>query len=283
MPSFPIIDTHVHLTDVDYISYSTLKQEAPALHRNHDLDDFRAARGAVAIEAMVFMEVCCDIEDVHKEVDWVTGRARAEERLIGIVANAPLEQITLARATLERHALNPLVKGVRRLLQMEANDFCLREDFLEGLRLLPEFDYSFDTCIYHPQLANVIKMVERCPDVRFILDHIGKPNIKEQRFEPWKAEIKALSDLPNVVCKISGMATEADHESWQKEDLGPYIGHVVECFGFDRVIYGGDWFVMELATSYPRWIETLDWALSGCSEEELRKLYVDNAKAFYRL
>jgi len=283
MPDFPIIDTHVHLTNVEEISYSNLKKEAPSLHRNFSLDEFRDAAGPVEIEAMVFMEVCCDQEDLQKEVAWVTRQAEEENRLIGIVAGAPLEQVDFARDTLRQYKRNPMVKGIRRLLQTEPVDFCLRDDFLEGLRLLPEFDYGFDICIHHPQLANVVKMVERCPDVRFILDHIGKPDIKEQLFEPWKSEIRALAALPNVVCKISGMTTEADHESWTKEDLKPYIAHMVESFGFDRVIHGGDWFVMSLASTYPRWIEALDWALAGSSEEDLRKFYVENAKSFYRL
>ena len=283
MPNFPIVDTHVHLSDIGRIRYSNLKEEAPSLHRDFTLENYRAALGPVEIGEMVFMEVACDRDDIVREVDWVAELAAGEPKLTGIVANAPLEENDLARATLEQYTQYPLVKGIRRLLQTESLDFCLRDDFLAGLRLLPAHDLSFDICIYHPHLANVVTMVARCPEVRFILDHIGKPNIKEQVFEPWKAEIKALAALPNVVCKISGMTTEADHDNWTREDLKPYIDHVVECFGFDRVIHGGDWFVMALATTYPRWIETLDWALQGCSEEELRKFYVENAKSFYRL
>ena len=96
-------------------------------------------------------------------------------------------------------------------------------------------------------------------------------------------EISTLSQFPNVFCKVSGLVTEADHKAWTKEDLKPYIDHVIDSFGFDRVIYGGDWPVAYQATEYPRWVETLEWAVAGCSESELRKLFHDNAEEFYRL
>ena len=121
------------------------------------------------------------------------------------------------------------------------------------------------------------------PEVQFILDHIGKPDIKNKLLDPWRAEIKTLSEFPNVWCKVSGLVTEADHENWTREQLKPYIDHVIECFGFDRVMYGGDWPVAFQATEYPRWVETLDWAIEGCTDKELKKLFRDNAAAFYRL
>ena len=132
-------------------------------------------------------------------------------------------------------------------------------------------------------MANTIKLVEQCPDVLFILDHIGKPDIKNQIFDPWRDELKRLSEFPNVWCKMSGLVTEADHQHWTREDLKPYIDHVLDCFGFSRVLYGGDWPVAYQATTYPRWVETLEWAVRGCSEDELRKLFYDNAIEFYRL
>jgi L-fuconolactonase len=101
--------------------------------------------------------------------------------------------------------------------------------------------------------------------------------------DPWMTEVRTLSEVPNVWCKISGLVTEADHQRWTKEDLKPYIDHVIECFGFDRVMYGGDWPVAFQATEYPHWVETLEWAVAGSSEMELRKLFHDNAIDFYKL
>lgn len=282
MPDFPIIDTHLHLSDPSRISYPWINS-APALNRPFTIDDYREACGDVEVEAMVFMEVDPNVDDRQEEIDFVCEVAATEPRLKGMIAQAPLEQGAAIRPELENLANNPLIKGVRRLLQDEDVDFCLGTSFIEGVRQLPDFGIPFDICIYHRHLANVVKMVQQCPDVQFILDHIGKPGIKDGLLEPWKSDLKDLAALPNVMCKISGMTTEADMENWTRDDLRPYFDHVIECFGFDRVVYGGDWFVASLATTYPRFIETLDWAVAGCSDEELKKLYRGNAQKFYRI
>ncbi len=283
MPDFPIIDTHVHLTNIERIGYSNLKVEAPVLYRSFDLTMFQSHARSVELEAFLFMEVVCDFADRAEEARWVTELAAQDPRLKGIIACALLENGSAAEAELEGYKQNPLIKGIRRILQTEAVDFCMRPSFLEGLRCLPEFDFSFDACVYEQHLGHVVKMARACPDVRIILDHVGKPRIKDQVFEPWKADIRALAELPNVHCKVSGMTTEADHESWSREDLRPYFDHVIESFGFDRLIFGSDWFVCTLATTYADWIATVDGVVSGCSGVELRKLYCENARAFYRL
>jgi L-fuconolactonase len=142
---------------------------------------------------------------------------------------------------------------------------------------------SFDLCINHTQLCNATELVRRCPNVRFILDHIAKPDIKAGLLDPWRVQLRELAARPNVWCKMSGLVTEADHQKWTPADLRPYIDHVIDCFGFDRVIFGGDWPVAAQATDFPRWVSTLDDALRGCSPDELHKLYVQNAEAFYRV
>jgi L-fuconolactonase len=180
-------------------------------------------------------------------------------------------------------AEDTLVKGIRRLIQGEDIDFCIQPNFMNGVKTLARYGLSFDICIFHPQLANAIRLVEQCPNVQFILDHIGKPDIKNQLFEPWKQEIKILAEFPNVYCKISGLVTEANHENWTPADLQPYIEHVIDCFGFDRVIYGSDWPVSTLASDYLLWVRTLQEAVSESTPEELKKLFHDNAIKFYRL
>ena len=127
------------------------------------------------------------------------------------------------------------------------------------------------------------RMSCRCPQVNFILDHLGKPNIKEHVLEPWRAQLRELAALPNVICKVSGAVTEADRERWTAEDLRPYVEHAIESFGEDRVAFGGDWPVTLLASSYTRWVETLDELTAGLSEGAKRKLWAENAKRFYRL
>jgi len=283
MIPFPVVDTHVHLWDPDHLRYPWLDGNA-LLNKPYLLEDYKRACGPVQVEKMVFLQCECDFAQFQQEADWVTSLAQQDPRLQGIVPWAPLEKGDAARPALEKLAQNPLIKGVRRIIQFEPDiEFCLQPDFVKGVQALADYNFSFDICIFHPQLANTIKLVKQCPNVKFILDHIGKPDIKQHLLDPWRQEIQTLASLPNVWCKVSGLVTEADHEHWTEDDLKPYIDHVVSAFGFDRVIYGGDWPVAYQATEYPRWVETLEWAVSGCAEAELRKLFHDNAIEFYKL
>jgi L-fuconolactonase len=280
---FPIVDTHLHVWDPRRLRYPWLDQ-VPFLNKPYLLADYRRACGSIEVERMVFVQAEADFGQYKEETDWVTSLAAEDPRLQGIVSWAPLEKGDRVERELASLAENPLVKGIRRIIQFEPDpEFCLRPDFVRGVQLLARFGLSFDICISHVHMENTIRFVRQCPQVQFILDHIGKPDINNQLFEPWEAHLKTLSEIPNVWCKMSGLVTEADHRRWKREQLKPYIDHVLECFSFDRVTYGGDWPVAYQATEYPRWVETLEWAVGGCSKSELRKLFRDNALSFYRL
>ncbi|MHB1295808.1 MAG: amidohydrolase family protein [Anaerolineae bacterium] len=283
MPRFPLVDTHLHVWDPTRLRYPWL-DDIPLLNRSYLPADYDAACGDVQVAQMVFVQAEADFALFREETAWVTALARQDPRLAGIVSWAPLEHGDAVRGVLERLAQNPLVKGIRRIIQFEADPaFCLRPDFVRGVQALPDYGLSFDLCINHHQMANTIALVQQCPQVQFVLDHIGKPDIRGQLFSPWKEELHTLAGFPNVWCKVSGLVTEADHEHWQLADLQPYLDHVLACFGFGRVMFGGDFPVVLQAATLPRWIETLDGALAGCSAEELGRLYRDNARAFYRL
>lgn len=283
MPDFPIVDTHLHLWDLGRLNYPWLAS-VPLLNRNHLIADYRRACGPVQVAKMVFLQCECEPRQSFAEADWVTEVAQLDPRIRGIVAQAPLENGAAVESELVRLAANPLVKGIRRLIQSEADDaFCLRPDFVRGVQLLPRHGLTFDLCIFHRQLANTLELVRQCPNVTFILDHIGKPDIKAGRLDPWRDELRALAAQPNVWCKLSGLVTEADLAAWTPADLRPYLDHVLDCFGLDRVMFGGDWPVSTQASDYPRWVATLDAALRGCSPDELHRVYVRNAERFYRV
>jgi len=283
MPDFPIIDAHVHLVDPKRLGYAWT-QHAPSLNRTVVPADLFKAAAPVAIEKFVFVEVDVDFPQHVAEAEWVDGLAKAEPRLAGMVAALPLEQGKAVEPELERIASLKTARGIRRLIQNQADpDFCIQPKFIEGLKLLPRHDLVFDICVFHRHMPNVIKMVRQCPEVRFVLDHIGKPGIKAGISDPWRQHMKALAALPNVTCKISGVSTEADHQNWTREQLKPYIAHAIDAFGFDRVMYGGDWHVLELAGTYPQWVETVDWVVAGATSEEKRKLFRDTAIRVYRL
>lgn len=278
-----ITDSHVHLWDPAQFRYAWL-DELPDLNRAFLPADYAAASATANVNKFIFVECGREPAQSLAEVDWISGLAKAEPRLKGIVAHAPLEKGEIVGADLDKLAANPLVKGVRRNLQGERNlEFCLQPDFVIGVKLLAEFNLSFDVCIRHEQLRSVAELVRRVPQVTFMLDHFGKPDVLGKRFEPWAANLKQLAAQPNVVCKISGLTTEADRSHWRPDDLKFYFEWALECFGFDRVLFGGDWPVATLATSYEHWIETVQGFLSFAKEIDRSKLFKTNAERIYRV
>lgn len=279
----PIIDSHLHLWDPTHFRMTWL-DGSPPIDRPFGLHEYREHTAGLPIEAMVYLQV--EVEPAYglMEVRWAVERAREEPRLRAIVAWAPLEFGEQARAYLEELVgIDPRVRGVRRLIQGESLEFATQPRFVRGVQLLGEFGLSFDICLKHPQLAGAIELVRRCPGVSFILDHIGKPDIAGGLTEPWKTEISQLAALPNVICKISGMVTEADAQQWTADDLRPYVQHIIDVFGEDRVAFGGDWPVALLASPYKRWVETLHELTNDLSPVARRKLWADNARRFYRI
>ena len=283
MPDFPIVDAHVHLYDPGVIRYGWMTGK-PVVDGPHLMAQFDAARGGVEIEALVWVEVDADPGQHLQEAAFVDQLARADRRIRALVAHAPLERGAAVVPDLEKLAAHERVRGVRRLVQDEADDgFCLRPGFVEGVRLLARHGLSFDLGIRHRQLASAVELARRCPEVRFVLDHIGKPGIRDGLMEPWRAHIAELAALPNVWCKLSGLITEADHRNWTREQLRPYIDHVIERFSFDRVMFGSDWPVSEQTHRYAQWVEIVDQALAGASDDERHNLFRNTAIAFYRL
>ncbi|HEU5328038.1 MAG: amidohydrolase family protein [Thermomicrobiales bacterium] len=284
MPEFPIIDAHVHLWDPAHFRMPWLDGNE-LLNKPYGLAEYREQTAGVAIEAMVYLQVEVTPAYGLLEARWAAKRAAEDPRLGAIVAWAPVEDGEPARSYLDALvAIDRRIVGVRRIVQSEPDpEFSIRPDFVRGVQLLADYNFTFDICINHRHLPATIRLVEQCPDVRFILDHIGKPNIKGHELDPWREQLRELAALPNVICKVSGLVTEADHAHWTPDDLAPYVAHVLDCFGEDRVAFGGDWPVATQAATYPRWVETLDGLTADLSPAAKRKLWAENARRFYRL
>jgi len=196
-------------------------------------------------------------------------QAANDEGLAGVVAYAPLEDGAIARTYLDALvALGPRVKGVRRLIEPEPDpDFPLR--LVEGLRLLPAYDLTFDICIKHHQLPRTIEMVRACPETQFVLDHLAKP----AGLDPWRDHLSTLAAQPNVVAKLSGLLTEV-------ADVAPYVAHALEVFGPDRLMFGSDWPVLTQVASYRQWLYTLTRLLPEAAPPAI---WSHTARRVYRL
>ncbi|MCC6166665.1 MAG: amidohydrolase family protein [Caldilineaceae bacterium] len=278
-----VVDSHIHFWDPGHLRYAWLAN-APAINRPFLPADLRRAAAGVDVQGIVFVECGLHPDDRLAEVAWVSKLAGQEPRIQAIVAAAPLEQgPDAARPHLEALAHSPLVRGIRRMIQSEAPGFGVQPAFVAAVQTLPDYGFSFDICIRHRQAADAICLVEQCPGVAFILDHFAKPAVQEGRLDPWRDDLRRLAGFPNVVCKLSGLATEADHQRWSQEQLKPYIDHALDSFGPDRVLYGGDWPVSTQAIGYTQWIDVLSWATAERSEADRRKLFVENTRRIYRL
>lgn len=284
MPNFPIVDTHVHLWNPKHFRIPWLDGNA-LLNQTYELAEYNTHTQGIAIEAMVYAEV--DVAPSYRllEAQWVDALAKHDPRIQGIIASAPLEDGEAARSLLQAlRDVGPLVKGIRRLLQGERDGgFALQPSFLAGVQALADYDFSFDICITRHQLPMAIALVQACPGVQFILDHIANPNIKGGEMEPWREQLAKLAALPNVACKVSGIATNATPGAWTAEELRPYVEHVLASFGQDQVMFGGDWPVVLMNSSYVRWAEALDALTTDLSDVAKRKLWAENAKRIYRL
>ncbi|MBA3326314.1 MAG: amidohydrolase family protein [Rhodobacteraceae bacterium] len=289
MPNFPIIDTHLHLWDPARLSYSWIKGN-PLFDRPYLVEDYARDLGDVEVEAMVFLECYADFTPERgqylEEVAFVEDEAKRDPRLMAIVPMAPLEKGRGVEGMLaemaERH---PMVRGIRRIVEFDDDPrgLTLSDGFVEGVNLLEKYGMHFEINVNHTQMDIVRDFVQRIPMTPMILDHCGKPGIAEGELAQYREDVAELSRHPNLWIKLSDLPVEADHAAWTDADLRPYIDATLEAFGPDRTIYAGDYPVCLQATTLPRWVETLDRALAGLSAIELRKIYRDNANAFYRL
>jgi predicted TIM-barrel fold metal-dependent hydrolase len=277
-----IVDAHQHLWDLDLFHYAWLK-DLPVLNRPFRMNDYCDATKGLAIEKSVHLEADVDEPFMVDETNYVLRLAdRADNPLEGVVACGRPESEEF-KTYLERILGHPKLKGIRRILHTQPDDLGQSETFIENVNSLAGYDLSFDLCVLARQLPLAIRLVSRCPDVTFILDHCGVPQVREKILDPWRANIQAIAKFPNVFCKISGLVAYADPLNWTGEDLRPYVEHAIECFGWDRVLFGSDWPVCTLSASYQQWVDALVSLTRGAGEVNQKKLFRENAIRIYRL
>jgi L-fuconolactonase len=273
------------------LSYSAF-EASPLLNHPYHIEDYQRDCGKLDIEAMVFLECYADFWEgggqYLEEIRFVEREAQRDPRIRGIVPMAPLEWgrkvEPLLRQMSEQH---PTVKGIRRIVEFDKDPraLTLSDSFIDGVKLLSKFGWHFEINVNHTQMDIVREFVMRVPEVPLILDHCGKPGIKEGAIEQYRDDVTFLSKRANLWIKLSDLTAEADLDHWTEADLRPYIAATLETFGPDRIIYAGDYPILLQATNLTQWVEGLDRAFAdlGLSEREARAIYRDNARSFYRL
>jgi L-fuconolactonase len=271
-----VVDAHVHLWDPGRLRYSWL--DGTELDRLIDASTLHAASGRVT-DFVVVQADCADTQGLD-EVGWLLEQSGQLPGLRGIVAFAPLERGADVRDYLDALRAIPAVVGVRRLIQDEKPGFAVADRFLEGVAALADFELTFDVCVRSSQLDEVIELVRRTPDVQFVLDHVGKPQIGADPSR-WRLQIAKLAAQRNIVCKLSGLMTEIVSGPTGVEAVEPFLAHALAEFGPDRCLFGSDWPVMTTAATYSEWLDLVIGLVPG--EDERRAVMAGTAERVYEL
>ena len=273
------IDSHHHLWKYSRTDYPWISEGMDSIRQDFLVPDIAQAIQAANIDGVVTVQARQSLS----ETDWLLDIAARNDFIRGIVGWVPLADPAVA-SHLQKYWHYPKLKAVRHVLQDEPDDlFMLREDFNRGVSQLEDVGLRYDILIFERHLPQTIEFVDRHPTQIFILDHIAKPKIKSKVLLPWQERIRELARRENVYCKLSGMVTEADWNTWTENDLRPYIDTVLECFGAKRLMFGSDWPVSLLACGYAKWIEVVERSTGSLSPSERDRLFGGTAKEAYRL
>jgi L-fuconolactonase len=273
-----LVDAHVHFWDprARYHAWLAAQPELDRPFLPAQLDP-----GRHRLEAAIVVQADCRSGQALDEVAWFGALADDDRRIRGIVAFAPLEHAGLLGPHLDALVQNPLVVGVRRLLQSEPAAFLTRRDLVAGIRRLAALDLIFDACVVHEQIPQLTDLARACPDVTFVLDHLGKPDVRGRRLDPWRADLAALGRQPNVVCKLSGLGTEAG-PGWTAATVRPFLVHALEVFGPERCMFASDWPLVTVDGSHERWTDAVLDVLEPHRAGERAAVLGETARRIYR-
>jgi len=278
----PILDTHQHLVYPENWPYSWTN-DIPALSgKAFRYDDYINLTRGAGVAGTIFMETSPDDPHWRAETKFVYELASKPGSLIkGVIANCrPEDEGFQHYVESIRH--QKLV-GFRRILHVMPDDLSQKPAFAENVRWLGTQKLTFDLCFLARQLPIAIELARKCPQTQLILDHCGVPDIAGGAINPWRSCIREISRIPNVACKISGVLAYCKPGKATLDAIGPYVDHVIECFGTDRVVWGSDWPVVVINSSLPEWIRMTRELVSRLSESEQWKILHDNAVRIYRV
>ena len=272
------IDSHHHFWNYDPAQYGWLSGPMAALERDFVPTDLKPLLDAAGINAVVSVEA----RQNEFETSYLLNFASQHDWIAGVVGYVQLESDQIG-TSLERFTQSRHFRGVRKVVQGAPEGTLLRDDFNRGVGHLKHFGLAYDILIFARQIPEAVEFVDRHPQQIFVLDHLAKPRIEDGGYEPWAGDIRRLAERPNVYCKVSGMATEADWGSWTPQILRPYFDCVLDCFGPKRLMFGSDWPVCLVAAEYGRWVETVDSFVGELGDAERARVWGETAIEAYGL
>jgi L-fuconolactonase len=272
------IDSHQHFWKYNPTRDSWITDDMQVIQKDFYPEDLAPILtennfdGCIAIQAdqseeetNFLLDLSAQYSFIKGVVGWIDLRSElVEERLLHFSKHAKL-------------------KGIRHIVQVEKDGFMMQKEFLRGIKTLKKFNLSYDILIKEHQLKETVGFVNQFPDQKFVIDHIAKPNITKNDRTFWEKNMRALATFPNVLCKLSGMVTEADWKNWKYTDFTPYLDIVFSSFGADRVMYGSDWPVCLVAGSYKEQLGIIEQYIALFPNSEKQLVMGENAIRFYNL
>ena len=273
-----IIDGHQHFWKYDPVRDSWIDDSMQVIRRNFLPEDVLPHYQTNNIDGCIAVQADQSLE----ETDFLLGLAKTYSFIKGVVGWVDLCDNAVEESLAHYSSFNAF-KGVRHILQAEHQDFMLSASFLNGIGKLEKYGLTYDILVFPNQLQAAKKLVKKFPNQCFVLDHLGKPYIKEGRILNWKKDLQELAQLPNVSCKVSGLVTEANWEKWSPDVFEPYLDVVFEAFGCDRLLFGSDWPVSNLAANFNEVLSIVKNYTATLTENERSKIMANNAIKFYKL
>jgi L-fuconolactonase len=271
------IDAHQHFWRLARGDYGWLTPTLAPIYRDFGVEDLRPHLAAAGVAGTVLVQAA----PTEGETEFLLSLAAVSGGLVQAVVGWVDFEAKDAPARLERLARNPHLRGVRPMMQdIGDTDWMLSPALEPAFRALIDLDLRFDALVQPRHLGNLRKLLDRYPTLRLVIDHAAKPRIAAGEREPWASEMRALARETGAWCKLSGLVTEAG-AAWRVPDLRPFVDHLLESFGSERLIWGSDWPVVELAGGYQRWWAATSELLRPLDPESRERVLGGNAIRFY--
>ena len=274
-----MIDSHQHFWQVGRFDYPWMTKDLGVLYRDYLPNDLQPILQNNHVDKTMLVQASNSVAESR----WLLELANASSFIAGVVGWIDLISPDVNRQ-LDELCADQKFKGVRHLVESEPNDdWLVQPAVLSGLKQLSARGISYDLLVHTRHLKHVPRVAESCPELPLVIDHLAKPPIARKEIREWSQALQPLASYTNINCKLSGLVTEANWNSWQTEDLRPFVDLALEYFGPDRLMFGSDYPVCLLAASYDRVLDSFQEILTSVSDADRDKIFSQNAAKFYRL